>query len=107
MLAARFPDRRLASAVRDLLLKKLHPRPPELDIAPLGLLSQPPAESSESTDLTVLAGQFQDDQAPEVAALVSKAGGEMVANVDEAWTRPRFTSPSIKRVGRPIPSSVA
>ncbi len=91
VLAARFSDRRLASAVRDLLLSRLQLRPPDLDIAPLGLLGQPPAGSPESSDFTVLAGRFQDDQAPEVTDLVREAGGEIVVNVDEAWTRPRIS----------------
>jgi hypothetical protein len=88
VLAARFPDRRLASAVRDLLQHRLHPRPRELDIAPLGLLTQPADEPAD--DCMVLAGRFLDEQAREVADLVREAGGEIVANVDEAWTRPRI-----------------
>lgn len=92
VLAARFPNRRLASAVRELLQHRLHPRPPELDIAPLGLLSEPADQSADqpTDDCMVLAGRFLDEQALQVAALVREAGGEMVANVDEAWTRPRM-----------------
>jgi hypothetical protein len=42
----------------------------------------------ESSD-TVLAGCFPDDSAEVVAELVNEAGGEIVADVDETWTRPR------------------
>jgi len=50
--------------------------------------------------------RFSDAQAPEVAELVVEAGGEIVANVDETWTRPRSIArrergwnPAFKRNG--------
>ncbi len=86
VLAARFSDRRIASSVRDLLQHRLHIAAPDVDIAPLGVPGQP------STDATLLAGRFSDAQASEVAELVREAGGEIVANVDETWTRPRVAS---------------
>lgn len=87
VLAARFPDRRIAAAVRELLQLRLRIDPPDLDIAPLGVPGQP------STTETLLAGRFADDQTAEVSQLVRENGGEIVANVDEIWTRPR----SVKR----------
>src|SRR5688500_2063183 len=83
VLAARFPDRSRASAVRDLLCRQLHLSPPDVDIAPLGVPGQ------ESTTDTLLAGKFSDDQAPHVAEVVRECGGEIVANIEESWTRPR------------------
>ena len=83
VLAARFSDRRIAAAVCEMLQRRLRLDPPDVDIAPLGVLGQPP-----TTD-TLLAGRFADDQAAEVSALVRENGGEIVANVDETWTRPR------------------
>ena len=40
----------------------------------------------------VLAGQFSDEEAAAVAELVREGGGEIVANVDETWTRPRVVA---------------
>ncbi len=83
VVAARFSDRRIASAVREKLQRTLQVAPPDVDIAPLGIPGQP------AIDATLLAGRFSDAQAPEVAELVREAGGEIVANVDESLTRPR------------------
>ena len=82
-MAARFADRRIASAVREVLQRRLHLDPPDVDIAPLGVPDQPQRND------TVLAVRFDDERVPEVADLVRRAGGEIVTNVDEAWTRPR------------------
>ncbi|HYI21982.1 MAG TPA: hypothetical protein VEX62_05020 [Candidatus Limnocylindrales bacterium] len=67
----------------DLLHRRLHLDPPDVAVAPLGTPGQPPA------DEMVLAGRFADDSADTVVALVREAGGEIVADVDETWTRPR------------------
>jgi hypothetical protein len=83
VLAARFPDRGRASAVCELLRQKLHLGPVDVDIAPLGSLGD------ETANETLLAGRFNDEIAPRVAQVVADAGGEIVANVDEMWTRPR------------------
>ena len=83
VLAARFADRRIASAVRELLRSRMHIAPPDVDIAPLANVDEP------STDDTVLAGRFPDHAAAEAAELLLGAGGEIVANVDERWTLPR------------------
>ncbi|MEO6351291.1 MAG: hypothetical protein ABIP53_11630 [Candidatus Limnocylindrales bacterium] len=82
-MAARFPDRGRASAVRDLLRRTLHLETRDVDIAPLGVLGQ------ETCNETLLAGRFADEIAHRVAQVVTEAGGEIVANVDETWTRPR------------------
>ena len=86
VLAARFADRRIASAVRDMLSRRMHVSPPDVDIAPLANTEEP------ATDETVLAARFPDRDAAEAAALLRDAGGVIVANVDERWTRPRIVS---------------
>ncbi len=86
VLAARFRDRRAAAAVRDRLIQRRRDGAAPLDIAPLGVPGNP-----ESSDM-VLAGQFADDEAAAVTELVRQGGGEIVANVDETWTRPRVVA---------------
>jgi hypothetical protein len=83
VLAAKFADRRIASAVRELLRRRMNLAAPDVEIAPLANVQEP------STDDTLLAGRFSDHDVPEVAQLVHKAGGEIVADVDERWTLPR------------------
>lgn len=83
VLAARFQDRGRAAAVCDMLRHKLHLGPVDVDIAPLGR----PGE--EAHNETLLAGRFTDEIAPRVAEAVRQAGGEIVANVDETWTKPK------------------
>jgi hypothetical protein len=83
ILAAKFADRQIASAVRELLRRRMNVAAPDLDIAPLANATEP------ATDDTVLAGRFPEHDAAEVAKLVRDAGGEIVANVDERWTLPR------------------
>jgi hypothetical protein len=84
VLAARFADRRIASAVRDLLRRQMRMAPADVDIAPL-------AAEEPATDDTLLAARFPDRDAAEAATLLRDAGGVIVANVDERWTRPRST----------------
>jgi hypothetical protein len=61
----------------------MHLAPPDVDIAPLASGDAP------ATDDTVLAARFPDQDAAKAAALLRQAGGVIVANVDERWTRPR------------------
>jgi hypothetical protein len=83
VLAARFRDRGRAAAVCDMLRQRLHLEPVDVDIAPLGV----PGEETQYE--TLLAGRFTDEVAPRVAEVVAQAGGEIVANVDERWTKPK------------------
>lgn len=68
------------------MLRWLHDRlnvaPRDADVAPLGTPGQPASNDA------LLAGRFPDDQASLVMDYVRRAGGEVVANVDERWTRP-------------------
>jgi len=82
VVAARFPGPREARAVLDLLHRRLHVDWPDIALAPLGTPGRPP------DDEMVLAGRFTDDSADTVAELVRSGGGEIVADLDEAWTRP-------------------
>lgn len=82
VLAARFPDPERASAALDSLHRELDDEM-KAEIAPLAT-----AEGA-STD-TLLAGHFREEHKAEVAHIVEQAGGEIVADVDERWTRPRF-----------------
>jgi hypothetical protein len=83
VLAARFADRRIASAVKEMLERRLRLHASAVGIAPLGDPDRP-----SDTD-TLLAGRFPDDEAPNVIGWLSEAGGEIVVDVDEAWTKPR------------------
>lgn len=83
ILAARFADRNRASAVLGRLQRTLEVRPPDVAIAPLGI------PGTTTTNETLLAGRFAEEQTEKVASLVHEAGGEIVVNVDERWTRPR------------------
>jgi len=82
VVAARFREPQAAWAVLDRLLRHLRRDPDDIEIAPLGT----PGKVAASD--TVLAGHFTDDEAIEVTELVRAAGGEIVADVDERWTRP-------------------
>jgi hypothetical protein len=66
----------------------MHDAVTDVAIAPLGIPGQP-----DSNDI-VLAGHVRDDAAAVVARLISEAGGEVVANVDESLTRPRTNTHS-------------
>ncbi len=83
VLAAKFADRRIASAVRDVLQRRMHLEQWDVDIAPLA------TGDERAADDTLLAARCPDQVCAETAALLQDAGGEIVVNVDEQWTRPR------------------
>lgn len=83
VVAARFREARRASAALDVLRRRLQVPPLDVAVAPLGTPGQPPSDDA------VLAGRFPDEQAPVVVDLVRREGGEVVADIDEIWTRPR------------------
>ncbi|CAN5170741.1 hypothetical protein BH24CHL7_BH24CHL7_07530 [soil metagenome] len=95
VVAVRFPGPRQASALLDRLQRELHVDPPDVAIAPLGILGR------ATGDDTVLAGRFPEAKAVVLADLVREAGGEIVADVDERWTRPRSRrARALEREGR-------
>ncbi len=53
---------------------------PDVAVAPLASPDEPAATDA------LLAGIFPDDQAPAAVELVERAGGEIVADIDESWT---------------------
>jgi len=83
-LAARFPNRERASAALDALRRRLRLRADDAAIAPLGI----PGLGDEGDD-TLLAGRFRENHLDVVKKTVTKAGGSVVTDVDEQWTRPR------------------
>jgi hypothetical protein len=83
VVAAKFPDRERAAAALDSLHRELN-NGLTAEIAPLASDAQPGQAAA------VLAGHFREEQAPAVAQIVTASGGEIVADVDESWTRPRF-----------------
>jgi hypothetical protein len=82
VLAARFPDPQRASAALDTLHRRLDDGI-TAEIAPL-------AGDEGSATETLLAGHFPEDMKRSVRDIVEAAGGEIVADVDERWTRPRL-----------------
>jgi hypothetical protein len=91
VVAARFPEPRQASAALELLERELDVA--DLAVAPLAHPGEP-----EGAD-AVLAGRVPDDQAPIVAELVERVGGEIVANVDESWTGLKSGPSSVMTIG--------
>jgi hypothetical protein len=95
VLAARFPDRnRAANALRALRLR-LGLADDDADIAPLGT----PGRGDEG-EQTLLAGRFDEAQTGFVRTVVADSGGDVVADVDEQWTRPRSEIVAVARDGR-------
>jgi hypothetical protein len=103
VLAARFPDRQRASAALAGLRHRLRLAEDDAAIAPMGT----PGERAAG-DETVLAGHFSESQTRTVRSLVTQSGGEVVADVDEQWTRPRLhlaAAPvAAPRAARPPPT---
>lgn len=60
--------------------------PDDVGIAPLGGADQP----QEATIL--LAGRFREARIDEIRHIIQRAGGEIVADLDEGRTRPRRPS---------------
>ena len=85
VLAAKFADRRRASTALGALHLRFPVDPQDVAIAPLGI----PGQATNGD--TVLAGRFPEELTDQVSKLVNEAGGEIVADVDEAWTRPHST----------------
>lgn len=84
VLAAKFADRRIASAMRDVLQRRMHLEQRDVEIAPLAT-----GVDERAADDTLLAARCPDQVSAETAALLQDAGGEILVDVDERWTRPR------------------
>jgi hypothetical protein len=78
VVAARFQEQRQAAEALDLLRREL--QPPDVAVAPLARPDEPSAADA------LLAGRFPDDQARVAVELVQRAGGEIIADIDERWT---------------------
>jgi hypothetical protein len=84
VLAARFPGREQASAALGDLNRRFALKPSDVGIAPLAI------PEGTGNEYTLLAGRFPEDRTAEVDRVVREAGGEIVADVDERWTRPHI-----------------
>ncbi|HWH36714.1 MAG TPA: hypothetical protein VNT28_02940 [Candidatus Limnocylindrales bacterium] len=81
ILAARFPDWEHASQALESIQDEID-NGVQVEIAPL-------AGGGTTAADTLLAGHFAEEQKPHVETIVREAGGVIVADVDERWTRPR------------------
>jgi hypothetical protein len=77
VVAARFAEPHQASAALVLLRRELAVA--DVAVAPL-------AHPGEAGSEALLAGRVPDEVAATAVALVERAGGEIVADVDERWT---------------------
>ena len=78
VVAARFSETERASAAKDLLVHELDV--PDVAVAPLAHPGEPLGGDA------LLAGRFPDDLANAAVDIVERAGGEIVADIDERWT---------------------
>jgi hypothetical protein len=77
VVAARFAEPDQASAALELLQRELSVA--DAAVAPL-------AHPGEAGSDALLAGRIPDDVAPTAVELVERAGGQIVADIDERWT---------------------
>ena len=94
VLAARFSDREGAEAALTGLRSRLSMPDEDAAIAPLGV----PGRGDEA-DATLLAGRFHENELELVRLTLTRAGGSLVADIDERWTRPRI-EPNGKETAR-------
>ena len=80
VVAARFSEKERASAALDALQRELVSC--DAAIAPLAHPGEP------ITDDALLAGRFPDEIAKVAIDIFQRAGGEIVADIDERWTAP-------------------
>ena len=85
ILAARFPDQERASRALEEIQQRLDDDV-DAEIAPLA-----GGDDAAGGD-ALLAGHFPEAAKPAVEQVVREVGGEIVADVDERWTRPRQPS---------------
>lgn len=83
IVAARFGDETAAQKAVAVLRSLLDLGATDVSVAPLGGVDQPAGPTS------LLAGRFVDPRVSEVREIIRQAGGEIVADLDEGWTRPR------------------
>jgi len=95
VLAARFSDRQGAEAALNGLRSRLSVPDEDAAIAPLGV----PGRGDEG-DATLLAGRFRENQLELVRLTMTRAGGSVVADVDERWTKPRVDG-TVKETAKP------
>jgi len=80
VIAARFSEQEQASSALELLRRELDA--PDVAVAQLAHPGEPIAGDA------LLAGRFRDDLASVAIDIFRRAGGEIVADIDERWTGP-------------------
>ena len=88
VLAARFATAEEGDHAIAHLRRVLDLGPDDVGLAPLGGADQPEGGS------VVLAGRFREARVGEVRDVIRHAGGVVIADVDEGWTKPRVRSTS-------------
>ncbi|MBA3777916.1 MAG: hypothetical protein H0X16_01165 [Chloroflexi bacterium] len=83
VLAATFANEHTARTVEAELRRRYELGPSDIDVAARG------TAGAEDSHAVVLAGRFLEDRIGDVRAIVEELGGEIVAVVDERWTKPR------------------
>ena len=89
VLAAKFADREAALRVLESLRAAYDLGPHDAEVAPLG-------EPDDGDRSTVLAGRFHDARLAAIRDTISRAGGLVVADVDEGWTHPRAVATNVR-----------
>lgn len=82
IMAARFGNVASAEDARSRLRDRFDLGSSDVSVAPLGGTDHPAGCVS-------LAGRFLDPRVDEVRGILEGAGGEIIADLDEGWTRPR------------------
>ncbi len=86
IIAARFMEAEAASRALSRMRVRLDLGPDDVGIAPLGGADQPQEAK------ILLAGRFREARLDEIRQIIQRAGGEIVADLDEGRTRPRRPS---------------
>lgn len=96
VLAAKFVDREAAIRVLEQLRAAYDLGPHDADIAPFH-----ETEDGRDGTITLLAGRFHDARLNAIRDAIDRAGGTVVADVDEGWTHPRSTAIAVAQQEAP------
>jgi hypothetical protein len=97
VLAAAFGTPAAARRALDELRLRYGLRPDDAGIAPLG-------DDVRDEDRTVLAGRFHEDALVGIREIMGRHGGEVVSDVDEAWTHSPDAGPTTAGGDSPRPT---
>ncbi len=85
-----------ASRVIVRMKARLDLGPDDVGIAPLGGSDQPQGAQ------VLLAGRFREARLDEIRSIIERAGGEIVADLDEGRTKPRIAPTPASPQGRSV-----